>query len=170
MKSSAKSVSVLHKNLGNNESSRRIWIRAMNTENFTPIVRTMLRDGVAKSSERAMELITAFMQWISVSTSSGKKPYLMFRGPVDKTFHCFILNTEFYARFCEKNFGKFINHNPLDSDMAKIVVARGGIRHTIQLLKNNFGNELHPELQKWVRAEIRRKLNPSSVSCVHCDD
>lgn len=129
----------------------------------------MIRERVTKSEKRAQELITAFVQWISISTNSGEKPYLMFMGPVDRTFHCFVLNTEFYAGFCHQHLGRFINHNPLDADQSTSVVSRGGIEHTINLLRQHFGDDLHPELKKWVRQMKDGRLNPSSVSCVQCE-
>lgn len=148
---------------------RAISIMVLNTANFDRIVKTMMREGVAKSEERASELIGAFVQWFSVSTHSGDKPYLMFRGPVDRTFHCFVLNTEYYASFCQRYVGRFINHNPLDADQAAAVVGRGGVEHTIAQLQSAFGADLHPELQKWARAFRAEKLTPSSVSCVQCE-
>ncbi len=138
--------------------------------NFKPIVKTMIRENWVKSEARANDLIEAFLQWFLVANhSEHDKPYVMFHGPVDKVFHAFVLNTEFYAIFCDTHVGKFINHNPLDSELSLIAEERGGIEYTITLLQQIYGDKLHPELKKWVRLAVKGKLKASSISCVGCD-
>lgn len=146
------------------------WKSVIQDSNLNPIVATMLRENWVKSEERAEVLIEAFLQWFLVANhSEHDKPYVMFHGPVDRAFHAFVLNTEFYASFCEENVGKFINHNPLDSDLAVIAEERGGIEYTINLLQTTYGDSLHTELKRWVRMAKQGKLKASSISCVRCD-
>lgn len=140
------------------------------SSDFRPIVKTMILENWVKSEGRATELIGAFLQWFLMANhSEHDRPYVMFHGPVDKVFHAFVLNTEFYAAFCAKHVGKFINHNPLDAEQASVAEERGGITYTIETLEGAYGNTLHPELKKWVRLAGKGKLKASSISCVRCD-
>jgi hypothetical protein len=146
----------------------RQWLRMVNAEDLSPVVRTMLRERVVKSEKRALEVVHAFLQWMSLSTLQHEKPFLMFNGAVDKAFHCFVLNTEYYAAFCQRNFGKFINHNPLDGDAALKVLSEGGVEFTLDLMDQHFGDSLSPELKRWRKLHLKGKLTARSVSCVGC--
>lgn len=42
------------------------------------------------------------------------KKALLPSDPVDEFWHAHILHTEQYAAFCERNFGYFVHHRPLD--------------------------------------------------------
>ncbi len=143
----------------------KIWIKMINSEDFTPIIKTMLREGVAKSEARARDLCVAFCQWFAVRIIAQGKPFLMFKGQVDETFHCFVLNTEFYAAFCKKYSDSFIHHSPLDSEGAAKFIKLGGATNTTNLLTQHFSEALHPELKKWVSLNKKGKLTEATVSC-----
>lgn len=146
------------------------WETVVSTSDFRPIIMTMMRENWVKSEARAKTLIEAFLQWFLVANhSEHEKPYVMFHGPVDRAFHAFVLNTEYYASFCSQHVGKFINHNPLDSGLAAVAEERGGIEYTINLLQAAYGDFLHPELKRWVHLAKQGKLKASSISCVRCD-
>ena len=146
------------------------WEMVLAESDFRPIITTMMRERWVKSEERANVLIEAFLQWFLVANhSEHDKPYVMFHGPVDKVFHAFVLNTEYYATFCAKHVGRFINHNPLDDEFAIIAAQRGGIAYTIDLLQRTYGDALHSELKRWVYLAEKGKLKASSISCVGCD-
>ena len=153
-----------------NELTLKKWKSVIAEDNFRPIIMTMIRERWVKSEKRARYLIEAFLQWFLVADQSEHdKPYVMFHGSVDRVFHAFVLNTEFYSAFCKKHVGKFINHNPLDSDLSILAKNRGGIEYTIDLLLQTYGASLHPELKRWVRLADMGKLKASSISCVRCD-
>ena len=146
------------------------WKAVLAEYDFQPIIQTMVREHWAKSEGRAMVLLEAFLQWFLVANhSESDKPYVMFHGPVDRAFHAFVLNTERYADFCARYVGRFINHNPLDDELASRAAQRGGIEYTIGLLQQAYGDKLHSELRRWVRLAERGKLRASSISCVRCD-
>ncbi len=146
------------------------WETVVNSSDFQPIIMTMMRERWVKSETRARILVEAFLQWFLVANHSRHdKPYVMFHGPVDRAFHAFVLNTEYYASFCNQHVGKFINHNPLDSKLAAEAEKRGSIEYTIDLLQTTYGDLLHPELKHWVHLAKQGKLKASSISCVRCD-
>ncbi len=54
---------------------------------------------------------------------------------VDLAWHEFILFTKTYASVCERNFGRFIHHNPSDDKAEN----KAGFRRTLDLYKRSFG-------------------------------
>ncbi len=135
------------------------------------IGRTMVREGWAPNMVAARESMTAFVQWVALARESdGTKSYLMFKGPVDHAFHAFVLNTEIYQATCNRCFGIFIHHNPLDDEQAITIADRDGLDYTVKMLQTEYGSELHQHLQGWVVDLAAGKLTASSVSCRGCDD
>ncbi len=138
---------------------------------FTPVIRTMIREGTAADAQEAQDIINAFLQWMSlVPVSDRRKAYVMLKTDVDHAFHAFVLNTEFYQAFCNAHFGFFVHHNPLDDALSDKVKARGGVEYTLDFLEKEFGDDLHPRLKEWRVKVAAGVYSVSSVSCVQCDD
>ena len=137
---------------------------------FSPIVRTMIREGWSKNEDEAFQLIDAFLQWIAlVPFTDPKMAYVMLLTPVDHAFHAFVLNTEFYQRFCMNHIGFFVHHNPLDDAMSNKIKSRGGVFYTVELLREQYGEALHPQLIDWCVKVKSGEYTVSSISCVGCD-
>lgn len=66
---------------------------------------------------------------------------------VDKAWHCFVLNTKAYSKFCTKHFGEFVDHNPDPSanpqEMTDFNKVSRPVRNTFY-----FAKVFEPELKK----------------------
>jgi hypothetical protein len=108
----------------------------------------MVDEKMASDDVQANDLLEAFLQWVAlVPTIKPDDTFVMLKSPVDKVFHAFILNTEFYQNFCARHFGFFVHHHPIDELLLKKLP--GGVRDTMDLLEQTYGEELHPALSAW---------------------
>ena len=140
--------------------------QVMERERFDLVIETMLREGVVKSKARALDLISALVQWLCVGTAAlTHNNFVMLRGPVDDTFHTLIIHTRFYASFCDRYFGRFVHHDPFTKQLAEEAVKNGAIDNTLRLLQDGFGKDLHPELRKWVALVRSGRFVVTMVSC-----
>src|SRR3989344_7838963 len=115
---------------------------------FRPIISTLLRERSVSNEAEARNLLDAFLQWIAlIPVVERGKVFVMLKTPVDEVFHAFVLNTAFYQEFCQKYFGFFIHHNPLDGDTSAKIDE--GVNYTVDLLEQHYGEQLHPELRAW---------------------
>lgn len=127
----------------------------------------LLREGTFKSDAEASDAIHAILQWLACHAVKQKNElFVMLHGPVDEAWHAFILNTKLYHAFCQEHVGFFIHHTPLDAQKANEFEILGGIKSTVQSLKESFGDELHPLLRHWEEQLDTGQLTISAVSCV----
>jgi len=130
---------------------------------YSQIIWTIRRYNKDISEERAEHLLDAFLQWVSLVPLNKEDVYVaMFQSPVEEAFHCFVLNTRLYARFCEQFLGSFFHHDPLVEEEGPAVERIA--RYTVEQLEQHyFGGELHPELKEW-----RKQLDAGTykVACV----
>jgi len=90
----------------------------------------------------------------------------MFKGDID---HAAILNTRWYAKFCQDFFGEFIHHDPLDFEKAEQYVQSGAVEHTINTIAELLEDKIHPLLSVWVKKGKSGQLRASHVSCIKND-
>ena len=147
-------------------TASQLYQSIMSTEDFGPVIRTMQADGVAQTNEECLELIKAFVQWLSIGATTQTESYLMFHGPVDEVFHAMILNTHWYFDFCDTHIGCYVHHDPLDRGTVPDTKIESATRSTILLLDNIWGEDLHPHLKQWVSDYHAGELQPNMVSCV----
>lgn len=104
-----------------------------------------MRECDVKSKKRAKELLDAFLQWFSL-VPEATQPIQMLQS-VDRIWHSFVLNTQFYREFCEEFAGRFVDHDPADlanSQEAKRVYANYALRR----LEATFGKNLRHDLMR----------------------
>jgi hypothetical protein len=131
-----------------NEIGRELYRRMRREFDFSQIVWTMLRYNPEMTRERAEELLDAFLQWLALVPSNTENAYVvMFQTPVEEAFHSFVLNTRRYEEFCKRFLGFFFHHDPLIEESGPGVEKLA--RYTVETLRNEFGDELHPELRRW---------------------
>lgn len=145
---------------------RELYDQIMSAADFTQVKTCLLVHGKAHDEQEAKELITAWVQWLCVGATTNTKAYLMFHGPVDDAFHAAILCTRWYEEFCDTFIGCFVHHDPVPPNTVTDTEITAAIHGTLMLLKNKWGNDLHPQLSAWVDAEDSGTLQPTSVSCV----
>lgn len=155
------------KHRSNCPTARHLCEHILLTEDFSDIKRSMLLNGVCRTTERADQLIKAWVQWFSVGSTSITKSFIMLSGSIDKTFHQALLNTKWYFKFCYTHSGVYTHHDPLtDEQLEDISWLTTAVEDTVRRLEKAFGDDLHPELQKWGTLFKSGKISPRSVSCV----
>lgn len=117
---------------------------------YSQIIWTMRRYNPEMTEERANQLLDAFLQWISLAPLNTNNQWVtMFKTDVEEAFHCFVLNTRLYKKFCDKFLGFFFHHDPLVNESGPEIEAAA--RFTLENLEKSFGSELNPELREWRR-------------------
>ncbi|MBI4993958.1 hypothetical protein HZC33_03355 [Candidatus Wolfebacteria bacterium] len=128
---------------------------------FTPVLKTAVKECGINSIEDANDLLDAFLQWIAAMPAKKENTtYVMLKSDVDRIFHAFVLNTGLYRDFCETFFGHFIDHTPLEGQISK-----KWVDYTVNLLSELYGNQLHPALKIW---EDLATNGAWEVSCGKC--
>ncbi len=134
---------------------------AMKTDfDLAPVIDTAVaHDGITRAD--AAERLDALLQWLSVLPFARPGEPIQMLESVDRLWHAFMLHTRLYRRFCDRFFGRYIDHDPLDRDddgMSKKAYAR----FTLTLLRQQFGDSVHPLL-----ADLTKQ-----VTCCYgqCDD
>jgi hypothetical protein len=120
---------------------RRMWREG----DFWSVLCTAVDDCGIETHKDAMSSLDAFLQWFSIIPAVEKdSPYVMLKCDIDRVFHAFILNTQLYSMFCDRYIGNFVHHRPWAGEPP-----REWVEATLKLLREHFGNALHPELQEW---------------------
>lgn len=76
------------------------------------VVRRIAKDECLTEEEagRAFSGMLQFLYVTATVTGRGGPPYY-----IDAAWHAFILHTRDYAEFCDRYFGRFLHHQPLDA-------------------------------------------------------
>lgn len=157
------------KHRSNCPTARQLYEHILATEDFSSIKQNMLLAGVCRTSERADQLLKAWLQWFSVGSTSVTKSFVMLSGPVDHVFHQLLINTKWYFRFCYVHTGVYTHHDPLTPEQQKDPDLLFAVQETIQRLRTAFGDDLQPELKKWEKQFAAGQISLKSVSCVSND-
>ena len=125
---------------------RHLYAEMRNAFDYSPVIMTAMREHPEIQAERAKELLDALFQWLSVIPLASKNEPLQMLEGVDPLWHAFILNTKMYREFCQRFFGEFLDHDPMDPINSTLPKKRYA-RFTLALLEKEFGLEVHPTLQ-----------------------
>jgi hypothetical protein len=102
------------------------------------------------SKKKADDARREFLQFFSLFFAT--KSRVNFPTLADDFLHAFLLFTRDYNRFCWKHFGRFVNHNPIDS---KNPPDKSAQKRTIRLFKDLYG----ADLAKTGRLSMRPECN-----------
>ena len=102
---------------------------------YSPVIDTAVQHyGLARAD--AASLFDGLLQWLSAIPFALPGQPIQMVEQVDRLWHAFVLNTKLYRRFCDRFFGRFIDHDPLDQwsdgpitllgDAAHAMYPRGG--------------------------------------------
>ena len=128
---------------------------------YSPVLRTAVKECNVSDVEEAKDLLDAFLQWIAAMP--GKEPgqtFVMLKCDVDRIFHSFVLNTRLYREFCDTFLAHFVDHTPIEERGS-----RPAVEYTIQFLRETYGRNLHPKLAEW--ADVV-DADAWEVSCGKC--
>lgn len=126
---------------------------------FSPVVRRL---EIEKRVERDVnELTEAFCQWFSMfPLLEAGQVYVMLFDDVDEFYHTLIIHTKLYEHICSKYLGYTVHHHPLGESTPRSI--EQGIPQTIQLLEDEFGDDLNECLQEW---KYKHQKGAAPVSC-----
>ena len=127
---------------------------------YGPVLDTVVEQS-GLSREDAIERFDALLQWFAVIPCARSGQPVQMVESVDCLWHAFVLHTRLYRRFCDRFFGRYIDHDPLDrfdEEMSKKQYAR----FTLGKLREEFGADVHPAFLDLVQR----------VTCCYgqCDD
>lgn len=131
--------------------------------NVGVVVATLIKEGHACGQEDALHQIDACLQWMALAQFvEPNKMLVMFDRKIDNAFHAFVLNTRFYAGFCEKAFGSFLHHDPLDVQTTPIDEVKCGIEYTITSFKYVYGSGMNPLIAE----HVSRGISVKAITCL----
>lgn len=140
---------------------------SMQNIDFSSVIRTMTND-MGFTPEDAQYQLEAFIQWFScIPSVAPGAVYTMLKVPVDEVFHACVLDTAFYRTFTNEILGEFLDHTPIDKETVDVLDE--GVRYTVKLLEETYGDELHPALAEWRQLLDSGTYVVSCVSCHHDD-
>ena len=97
------------------------------------LIEKLLKDQIVGSAEEAQALFTEFKRYIVLVCSDDRADWQMYSLRVDEVWHQFVLFTWEYINFCQRFFGRYIQHNPSNapehgpgeaSESASVIVAK----------------------------------------------
>ncbi len=89
-------------------------VDGMKADPMTAVVKRLVREGMdAKLAQRVRLGYIQFLALIMAGLSPVTPSHL-----VDKAWHTHIIHTMQYMGFCEKHFGRYIHHTPLEHVLA----------------------------------------------------
>lgn len=146
-------------------SARDLFAKIMAEQDFGPIMRELVREQHATSTEEARRLVEAFVQWYATGSVTKTKSFVMFAGPVDMVFHTMILNSRWYMHFCHSTTGVYTNHEPIAEIGMSLEDIIDAAMFTTALLERTWGNGLSPHLRCYVEAMKVGDYEAATVSC-----
>lgn len=147
-------------------SAQELFVTILEKQDFSPIVRTLLRENAAKNELEAKKLIEGFLQWFSVGAVTKTKSFVMFNGSIDQVFHAMILNSKWYFHFCYKFTGVYTHHEPVQENGITDDELQDASMFTLRLLETIWGENLHSNFKMLKQMAERGEVDAKSVSCV----
>ncbi len=110
--------------------------------NYSPVIETAVQHyGLDRAA--AADLFDGLLQWLSAIPFARPGQPIQQVEAIDRLWHAFVLNTKLYWRFCDRFFGRYIDHDPLDRQFEELSKKQYA-RFTLATLEAEFGAELHP--------------------------
>ncbi len=121
---------------------RALHASMLSAFDYTPVLDTAVQHyGLARAD--AASLFDGLLQWLSAIPFARPGQPVQQVESIDKLWHAFVLNTKLYRAFCDRFFGRYIDHDPLDRHFAEFSKKQYA-RFTLATLKQEFGDSLHP--------------------------
>lgn len=150
-------------------SARKLFASIMASHDFSPILRSLLREQKATNEAEAQELLEAFVQWYSTGSVTKTKSYVMFSGKVDDVLHAMILNSKWYMAFCYVTTSVYTHHEPIGETGLTNDEIMEAAMFTARLLERTWGEDLNRHLQLHVNEIKNGNAGAASVSCAGND-
>jgi hypothetical protein len=109
---------------------------------YTPVVDTAV-EHYHLTRDEAESALDGLLQWFSVIPFATKGQPVQMVESIDKLWHAFILHTKLYRAFCDRYFGRYLDHDPLDR-LDEETSKKQYARFTLSALRTEFGEAVHP--------------------------
>ena len=126
----------------NPRTGRTLYTAMRTAFDYTPVLDTAVQH-YALDRTSAASHFDGLLQWLSAIPFARPGQPIQQVEAIDRLWHAFVLNTKLYRRFCDRFFGRFIDHDPLDRNFAELSKKQYA-RFTLATLEQEFGAELHP--------------------------
>ncbi len=123
-------------------SGKTLYAAMKHGIDYSPVLDTAMRES-GLTRDEAASLLDGLLQWLSVIHFARKGQPVQMVGSIDQLWHAFVLNTKLYRAFCDRFFGRYIDHDPLDR-LDEETSKKQYARFTLATLRREFGNEVHP--------------------------
>jgi len=127
-------------------SGKPLYTEMVQAFDYAAVVDTAVEHYGLERSE-ANSCFDGLLQWLSLipltAAKAGSGQPVQMVETIDKLWHAFILHTKLYRKFCDRFFGRYIDHDPLDRFDAEISKKQYA-RFTLAALRAEFGDDVHP--------------------------
>ena len=121
---------------------RPLWDQMRSAFDYSPVLETAVQHyGLDRAA--AADLFDGLLQWLSAIPFAQPGQPIQQVEAIDRLWHAFVLNTKLYRRFCDRFFGRYIDHDPLDRQF-EALSKKQYARFTLATLMAEFGAQLHP--------------------------
>jgi hypothetical protein len=86
---------------------------------YGPVLETAISHYGLDQAEAAIRF-DGLLQWMAVIPLAQRDRPIQMVESIDKLWHAFVLNTKLYRAFCDRFFGRYIDHDPLDRNDAEM--------------------------------------------------
>ncbi len=123
-------------------TGRALHASMLTAFDYSPVLDTAVQH-YGLSRAEASSLFDGLLQWLSAIPFARPGQPIQMVEAIDRLWHAFVLNTKLYRAFCDRFFGRFIDHDPLDRYFAELSKKQYA-RFTLATLTEEFGDALHP--------------------------
>jgi hypothetical protein len=123
-------------------SGKNLYATMKQGFDFTPVLDAAMRE-TRMTRDEAESHFDGLLQWFSVIPFARPGQPVQMVGSIDRLWHAFVLNTKLYRAFCDRYFGRYIDHDPMDR-FDEAMSKRQYARFTLATLRSEFGDDVHP--------------------------
>ena len=121
---------------------RALYAAMLSAFDYSPVLDTAVQH-YGLSHAEAADRFAGLLQWLSAIPFARPGQPIQMVESIDRLWHAFVLNTKLYRAFCDRFFGRYIDHDPLDRNFAELSKKQYA-RFTLATLEAEFGAALHP--------------------------
>ncbi len=123
-------------------SGKTLYAAMKHAFDYAPVLDTAVRES-GLTRDEAASLFDGLLQWLSVIPFARNGQPVQMVGSIDQLWHAFVLHTKLYRNFCDRFFGRYIDHDPLDR-LDEETSKKQYARFTLATLRREFGDDVHP--------------------------
>ncbi len=119
-----------------------LYVDMKSAHDYHPVLATAV-EHYGLTPAAAADLFDGLLQWLAAIPFARPGQPIQMVESIDRLWHAFVLNTKLYRAFCDRFFGRYIDHDPLDRDFEELSKKQYA-RFTLTTLQQEFGAAVHP--------------------------